>query len=279
MHCKFCGCVEFVKNGIVRGFQRYRCQECRRNWTEKPSPYYPQEIKLQALQLYLEGLGFRSIGRFLQISNTTVLYWIRQFSQQFQSESGVFKVSDLKTVPYIQIDELWHWAQKKRAKFGFGWLYAPETGAFLPFFVGKGTKKRPGNSGLSWNLFVPKEFLPMNSRPIKALSRGVNTSHLSALPKLWKRLMARSAISWPDSDAKQNVHQSQKLWWKPVSSFLWTNLSSFSNTCFWAHPFLSGAQPERFKERERGAPRAFICLLLLPSKSWRYVQGDAWFVS
>ena len=148
MHCKFCRCSEYVKNGFLRGFQRYRCNSCHRNWTLKTSPHYPQELKLKALQLYLEGLGFRSIGRFLNVSNTTVLYWMRQFSKQFQSESGVFKVRDLKSVPYIQIDEMWHWAQKKRAKFGFGWLYVPEQDVFLPYFAGKGAKNRPGRSGV-----------------------------------------------------------------------------------------------------------------------------------
>jgi transposase-like protein len=147
--CKFCGHEHYTKNGIVRGFQRYKCKLCLRNWTLKPSPHYPQEVRLKALQLYLEGLGFRSIGRVLNVSNTAVLYWIRQFAEQFKSENGVFKVKDLKAVPYIQIDEFWHWAKKKHANFGFGWLYVPKQNALLPFFVGKETKNQHDSSGPS----------------------------------------------------------------------------------------------------------------------------------
>jgi len=34
--------------------------------------------------LYLEGLGFRSIGRILGVSNVSVLKWIREFGQKAQ---------------------------------------------------------------------------------------------------------------------------------------------------------------------------------------------------
>ncbi len=31
VHCKRCGSVSFVKSGIVRGHQRYRCRDCGGN--------------------------------------------------------------------------------------------------------------------------------------------------------------------------------------------------------------------------------------------------------
>ncbi|OAV64254.1 Transposase [Bacteroidales bacterium Barb6XT] len=39
-------------------------------------------MKKQALRLYLEGFGFRSIGRFLNVSHVTVYEWIRSFGHQ-----------------------------------------------------------------------------------------------------------------------------------------------------------------------------------------------------
>ena len=39
-------------------------------------------MKKLALQLYLVGFGFRSIGRVLGVSNVTVLNWIRAFGEQ-----------------------------------------------------------------------------------------------------------------------------------------------------------------------------------------------------
>lgn len=56
------------------------------------------EYKKKALQLYLEGVGFRSIGRLLKVSNVTVLNWIRSFGEQvkeLQSKLGTIKVAEL----------------------------------------------------------------------------------------------------------------------------------------------------------------------------------------
>ncbi|OAV63834.1 Transposase [Bacteroidales bacterium Barb6XT] len=38
--------------------------------------------KKQALQLYLEGSGFRSIGSLLRVSNVSVLNWIRKYGKE-----------------------------------------------------------------------------------------------------------------------------------------------------------------------------------------------------
>ena len=42
----------------------------------------PDSIKIQALELYLEGLGFRSIGRFLKFRNVSVNNWIKLFGEE-----------------------------------------------------------------------------------------------------------------------------------------------------------------------------------------------------
>ena len=73
MKCKYCGCEELCRNGFVRGVQRYLCKECKRNCTIFKHSGYPLDRRIQALRLYLEGLGIRAIGRFLKVSNVTVL--------------------------------------------------------------------------------------------------------------------------------------------------------------------------------------------------------------
>ncbi|KAA6306338.1 hypothetical protein EZS27_042007 [termite gut metagenome] len=71
---------------MVRGHQRYKCKDCHYTSTvEKRSGEYPESERKKALQLYLEGLGFRSIGRYLEVSNVTVLKWIRSFGEEFKS--------------------------------------------------------------------------------------------------------------------------------------------------------------------------------------------------
>lgn len=140
MKCKYCGSDKLCKNGIVRGTQRYLCKECRRNCTTFKAAGYPLEMRIQALRLYLEGLGMRSIGRFLGVSNVTILYWIRNFAKTLQTEGDVWVNPDIKSVSVIQMDEFWHFTQKNGINFGFGWLYAPKEERLLPFFVENETK-------------------------------------------------------------------------------------------------------------------------------------------
>ena len=76
--CKRCGGTETHKNGMMNGKQRYRCKSCGFNFTTGFRGK-PIELRQRALQLYLEGLGFRAIGRILGVSNVTVLNWVRAY--------------------------------------------------------------------------------------------------------------------------------------------------------------------------------------------------------
>ena len=49
-------------------------------------------VKRQALQLYLEGLGFRSIGRFLGVSHVSVQKWIKKFGQELEDVKSENKI-------------------------------------------------------------------------------------------------------------------------------------------------------------------------------------------
>jgi transposase-like protein len=63
---------------MMNGKQRYRCKTCGFNFTTGFRGK-PMEVRQQALKLYLEGLGFRAIGRILDVSNVTVLNWVRAY--------------------------------------------------------------------------------------------------------------------------------------------------------------------------------------------------------
>ena len=63
MDCPRCGSVDYVKDGIVNGRQRYQCKQCPYRYTvSKKSDVRPLETRQLALAMYLEGLGFRAIG-------------------------------------------------------------------------------------------------------------------------------------------------------------------------------------------------------------------------
>jgi len=81
MDCPKCKSSRRVKDGIIHGRQRYRCKECLYRYTvERKSDVKPAQVRRLALELYLEGLGFRSIGRILKISYGTVYAWVKRWS-------------------------------------------------------------------------------------------------------------------------------------------------------------------------------------------------------
>jgi len=116
MNCPKCTTNNFVKAGNVKGKQRYLCKNCRYFYTVEHRGKSP-ELRRAALQLYLEGLGFRSIGRILKVSNVAVLNWVREYGQKLErikKEEGTIKV--------VEIDELHTYILGKKTIAGFGWL-------------------------------------------------------------------------------------------------------------------------------------------------------------
>ena len=117
--CKRCGSLNYRKNGKVRGKQRYYCEDCGHNFAEgdkRTTQGYPLEIKQIAIQLYLLGLGFRAIGRFLEVSNVSVLNWVREAGEEE-------KLTPLPSeIAVMELDEMWHYCQKKE-KSGSGWRF------------------------------------------------------------------------------------------------------------------------------------------------------------
>jgi transposase-like protein len=73
MDCPKCKSSQHNKDCIVRSLQRYKCKQCDYRYTvEKKSDLKSEQTKRLALEMYLEGLGFRAIGRVLKISYGTV---------------------------------------------------------------------------------------------------------------------------------------------------------------------------------------------------------------
>jgi len=109
LSCPKCKSSHYVKDGIVRGKQRYKCKDCRYHYTvERKSDVKTPEIRRLALELYLEGLGFRSIGRILKISYGTVYTWVKEWSQNvsFPRRETPMDIIELeKMLAYIETKE------------------------------------------------------------------------------------------------------------------------------------------------------------------------------
>ena len=83
MDCPKCKNNSHVKDGIIRGKQRFKCKNCHYRYTvERKSDVKTQETRRLALELYIEGVGFRGIGRILKISYGTVYKWVKLWNTQ-----------------------------------------------------------------------------------------------------------------------------------------------------------------------------------------------------
>ena len=80
--CAYCQATEQqIKSGLnASGSQRFRCRLCDRIYTPEPSPNgYPDEVRAQAVKLYLEGMNLRRIGRILSVNHQSVTNWVNAY--------------------------------------------------------------------------------------------------------------------------------------------------------------------------------------------------------
>ena len=113
--CKRCHSQSIVKNGKVRNKQRYKCKACRLNFVvgdrrEKVSP----EGKALAVLLYSSGMSsYGFIAKLFNVSRTAVLKWIpKEASRLPEPEIG-------DRIKEMQLDEMWHFINKKNKKYGY----------------------------------------------------------------------------------------------------------------------------------------------------------------
>ena len=108
--CPACGSQHRqTKEGSDRkGQQRYQCQNCRRFYILHPTLRGKEtELKHRALQMYVEGLGFRRIARLLGVPHQSVINWVRND----EKKRPPAPLPD--TVETIEMDEIYTFIEKK----------------------------------------------------------------------------------------------------------------------------------------------------------------------
>lgn len=115
LECPYChSTTRQIKAGRNRaGSQRFQCCECDRHYTPEPRLNgYPEEVRQQAVRLYLEGTNFRRIGRLLSVNHQSVVNWINAYHQQLPPAKK--SISKPETV---ELDELYSFiGTKKKAR-------------------------------------------------------------------------------------------------------------------------------------------------------------------
>ncbi len=144
MNCPRCKSPNHKKNGKISGCQRYQCHDCGYNYSvELKSTASSTVVKRQALQLYLEGLGFRQIGRILGVSHVSVHKWIKKFGQDLE---------DLKSdneIAIVELDEMHAYIGNKKNIAGSGLLLIELGKSSSTALLAAEEQKPDGNSGKS----------------------------------------------------------------------------------------------------------------------------------
>jgi len=124
-NCKGCGSNKLSKNGKNKlGSQRYKCKECGRVFIEGDARLkHGLEKRLKVINMYLEGIGIRSIERLEGVSNPLIIYWIRHFAQLIRKEMRRRPIPDKpKDIAIVEIDELFTYYKKRPNEHMYGLL-------------------------------------------------------------------------------------------------------------------------------------------------------------
>jgi transposase-like protein len=112
-----CSSESVFKSGFVKSAQLYKCKECSRQFVPTRHHGKTQTEKLTAILLYINGLSLRTIARLMHVTATAILKWVRQYALENYEKP---KPQTNTTTVAIELDEVWHYLQRKKTSFGFG---------------------------------------------------------------------------------------------------------------------------------------------------------------
>lgn len=99
----------------MRGLQRYKCKECGCQYTDTKRRGVHPALKSFAIVLYAYcGVSMGKIARLYKISTVAVLKWVHAAALDVDPHNSTC-VSDI-----VMIDEVWHFVNGKKTKYGFG---------------------------------------------------------------------------------------------------------------------------------------------------------------
>ena len=87
-----------------------RCQSCSHRYTPVAKPLgYSEDIRTQALKMYVDGLNFRRIARLLGVHHQTVINWVNARANTLPNVPPV-----PPQVETVEMDELYTFVNAKK---------------------------------------------------------------------------------------------------------------------------------------------------------------------
>ena len=113
--CKQCDCKDFVKNGYVRGVQRYRCKNCGLNFVKGDKRVKEDTAIKRAIAVILYSLGKSSYGfiaKLFGVTRPAVQKWLKR-------EADLLAEPEIAaTIQEMEFDEMWHFIGSKKTNSG-----------------------------------------------------------------------------------------------------------------------------------------------------------------
>jgi len=129
--CPKCHSKHHVRNGFVRGQQRYKCKDCFCNFIHGDSRNkYDNKIRNLVVRMYLNNCGFRRIAEILNIPLATCFMWIKK-AGRIVDEMVREQKEEPKNIEILEMDELFTFvkkASKKQKNRGNTHSHIPEFG-------------------------------------------------------------------------------------------------------------------------------------------------------
>jgi len=113
--CKNCASSKAVKNGKVRGKQRFKCKDCGLNFVIGDERTNEKIDALKALVVMLYSLGkgsYNMLGKFFGRDRSLIYRWIKEAGLSFGDPDINGEIRE------IEFDEMWHFIGSKKGNFG-----------------------------------------------------------------------------------------------------------------------------------------------------------------
>jgi transposase len=113
--CKKCNNNQTVKNGFIRGSQRYKCSNCKYNFVDgdKRTNHSTEVKKALAVILYSSSkASFNFLGKLFGVNKSSVYKWINNVAKHIPEPSVSSSIKEM------EFDEMWHFIGSKKTKNG-----------------------------------------------------------------------------------------------------------------------------------------------------------------
>jgi insertion element IS1 protein InsB len=133
--CPQCQSDHVINNGSAAGKPKKQCKQCGYQFTRSTPRGKPLATKINAVLWYLSGMSMNRTAFLLGVSAQAVLTWIRALAKDYYEKP----VPTGRTI-VLELDEMWHYLQKKRQKLWIWKALDRSTGELLDWECGRRDK-------------------------------------------------------------------------------------------------------------------------------------------